>query len=396
MIMDNIQNLLNQIAEMSKKHSEILDALDATGGRFNMFKICEVNHYENTHSAIIVEFLSPDGSHGLKAKFLECFVNKFCEKDLKQGFNCENARVKTEHHTGDDGRIDILIEDEKGHAIIIENKIYADDQWEQLKRYNNFAKKNYSDGNDGKENYQIFYLTLSGGKASEQSSQGVEYTRISYRTEIITWLEECVCIAARFPMVRETIIQYINHLKSLTHQDINMKNRDEILELLCKSEENVESVFIIMDNFTSEEVKNYLINKVFLPQLKNVCEKLGLKIEENVDRGWANEKQTSFLIKNELWKNFCIAFEFECIGLRQLIVGINHPNYNEGKETFEELKKIFPNTMYKHDETWGVYKDFPIPNWDKDAMIDILNGEMVKLFEVEIEKILEQTKDLDM
>ena len=43
MIMENIKNLLNQVAEMSKKHAEMLDA---TGGRFNMFKVCGVNHYE--------------------------------------------------------------------------------------------------------------------------------------------------------------------------------------------------------------------------------------------------------------------------------------------------------------------------------------------------------------
>ena len=206
--MENIQNLLNQVAIISNKNTEILDA---TGGRFNMFGVCGVSHYENTHSAIIAEFLRTDGSHGLKAKLLEYFIKMFCNDALKQDFDCENARVVTEYSVGE-GRIDIVIEDRKNRAIIIENKIYAGDQWEQLRRYNNFAEVKY-----GKGNYQIFYLTLRGDDASEQSGQDVDYTCISYETHIIAWLEKCVCAAVRLPIVRETINQYINHLKSLTN-----------------------------------------------------------------------------------------------------------------------------------------------------------------------------------
>ena len=78
--MENIQNLLNQVATISKKNAEILDA---TGGRFNIFKVCGVNHDENKHSAIIAEFLNPAGLHGLKAKFLECFIDKFWNDNIK-------------------------------------------------------------------------------------------------------------------------------------------------------------------------------------------------------------------------------------------------------------------------------------------------------------------------
>ena len=178
--MENIKNLLNQVAVISKKNEEILDA---TGGRFNMFRVCGVNHYENTHSAIIAEFLDPVGTHGLKAKLLECFINMFCNDAIRLGFDYENACVVTESSTNN-GRIDILIEDKKKYAIIIENKIYAGDQLEQLKRYNNFAGNKY-----GKDNYQIFYLTLWGDDASEQSSKDVVYDYISYQTDIIAWLD---------------------------------------------------------------------------------------------------------------------------------------------------------------------------------------------------------------
>jgi hypothetical protein len=376
--MDNIKNLLNQVAIISKKNAEILDAL---GGRFNMFKICGVNHYENTHSAILAEFFNPNGTHGLKSKLLKQFIDIFCCDFIKQNFNIENARVFTEYPTSE-GRIDILIIDANNHAIIIENKIYADDQWEQLKRYNSFAQKEYSNGN-----YQIFYLTLWGYEASEQSCEGVNYTPISYQTNIILWLEQCVCVAVNFPMVRETINQYINHLKSLTNQDMSTKNKEEVVEVLSN---NIESAFTISENLSN--LKNHLINKVFLPQLSSACKELGLEnVSEEYDR--VNESWSGFQIINPTWNIFKIGFEFEKKGLSDFIIGINHKdNAIRKDDVFEKLKPLFP----RKNENW-VWKSFPVfYYWGKEAMIAIQSGEMAKIFKEEIKKILELTKDFEM
>lgn len=172
--MTKINGLLNQVNLITTKNNEILDA---TGSRFNLFKICGVNHYENTHSAIIAEFLNPKGSHSLKSKFLESFIETLGEYCSVPNFKTSTARVITEHSTNE-GRIDILIEDNDNRAIIIENKIYAGDQPEQLVRYDRFAKK-YFNG------YQILYLTLAGDFASDQSSAGVTYLAISHKEHII-------------------------------------------------------------------------------------------------------------------------------------------------------------------------------------------------------------------
>lgn len=243
--MQNIQHLLEKVGIVVKKNNEILDA---TGGRFNMFRVVGVNHYENTHSAILAEFLNPKGSHGLKHKLLETFIKTiFIDNSFEFGF--ENANIKTEAPTKD-GRIDILIEDGKqGKAIIIENKVYANDQKEQLKRYNEFAEGKY-----GVSNYKILYLTLSGSDASMQSGEGVEYISISYKREIIDWLENSVNTSSRFPLVRETLIQYINHLKQLTNQDVNMKNQEELVEILSKPE-NIESAIKISANIQQAKLK---------------------------------------------------------------------------------------------------------------------------------------------
>ena len=219
---DNITNLLNQIGVIREKNAEIIEA---SGGRFNEFQAC-VRHRENPNSDFIAALLNPQGSHGLKHKFLECFIETLANFD-PQKINCERATVNTEHDIGD-GRIDILITDQN-KAIIIENKIKSGDGEEQLVKYDRYAESIYKKGN-----YQILYLTLDGRDASEDSAGDVDYVPISYTTVIIGWLEKCLpfTFAVRHNNVRNAIIQYINYLKILTNQDMDTKHKEEIVDMI--------------------------------------------------------------------------------------------------------------------------------------------------------------------
>lgn len=292
--MDNIKSLLNQVAIINKKNAEILDA---TGGRFNMFRMCGVNHYENTHSAIIAEFLNPNGTHGLKSKLLKCFIETLGDYFTVQNFNCEEASVYTERST-EEGRIDILIEDNQNKAIIIEHKIYANDQPEQLIRYNRY-------GQTYKNGCQILYLTLFGDDASEQSSNGVSYLPISHEENIINWLEKCVAIASRFPIVRETIIQYINHLKKLTNQDMDTKNKNEITQILSKIE-NLRAAQVIYQNYSA--TFNYLAKKYFNPKMEEFAKQKGLEYHYEQ----SDELYVRFHFTDIKWQGKCwIKFTFQ-------------------------------------------------------------------------------------
>jgi len=264
--MKDLQNLLNQVAIITKKNAEFLDA---TGSRFNIFRITGVNHLENKHSAILAALLNPKGTHGLKEKFLKAFCDGIVLKEEIKGFDFESAVVKTESPTDDGGRIDILIEDKNRFAIVIENKIYANDQDSQLKRYHTHASKYYS------ENFQIFYLTLDGKKASENSGGGIKYKSISYAEDVKIWLDKCVNLSARFPFVRETIGQYINLIKQLTNQDITM-NKSELVELLSKPE-NLEAAFTIAENISS--IKFDLVKKM----AESIAQECGVKYEVSQD-----------------------------------------------------------------------------------------------------------------
>lgn len=351
-MINEINNLLNQVAIINKKNEEILDA---TGSRFNMFKICGVNHYENTHSAIIAEFLNPNGTHGLKSKLLECFIETLGIKD----FNSSKASVKTEYSTKE-GRIDILIKDDQNKAIIIENKIYGKDQPEQLKRYSRYAQK-YING------YQILYLTLYGQEASEQSGEGVDYVKISYEKDIINWLESCVSIATRYPIVRETIIQYINHLKQLTNQDMSTKNEEEIKEVLSKIE-NLKAAKAICQNYSA--TFDVLAKKYFNPKMEEFAKEKALKYTYRTSDETFIRFDVSILKTNK----FRIHFTYSDKGI---MYGFYY--FDKEKHISIETKNLLHQKIRENDksiipcqnEWWPFYsflKHLSIDAWESDII----------------------------
>ena len=357
--MEEIRNLLNQVAIICKKNAEILDA---TGGRFNMFRMCGVNHYENTHSAIIAEFLNPNGTHGLKSKLLECFIETLGKYFKISNFNCEKSQIRTEYST-EEGRIDILIEDNQKKAIIIENKIDASDQWEQLKRYNKYAEKTY------KGNYQILYLTLWGEDASKQSGEGVPYLPISYEEHIIDWLEKCVAITSRVPIVRETIIQYIGHLKQLTNQDMDAKkNKDEITEVLSKFD-NLRAAQVIYQNYPA--TFDYIIQKHFNPKMEEFAKQKGL--EYHYER--CGEFYVKFHFINPSWQGKChIGFDTDS---SRCHYGLWHDsnNYRISDENKEVIRKHLSdlNVTYTEAGDWPFYAYFTnlsLDFWENDIISD--------------------------
>lgn len=382
---EKIHFLLNQVDTITKKNEEFLDA---TGSRFNMFRVCGVNHYENTHSAILAEFLNPNGTHGVKEEFLKCFLLRCCDEFT---FDGKDMTVRTEF-TFDKGRgrIDILIEDKRRHAIIIENKVYAKDGWKQLQRYDEFAKKTY-----GKGNYKILYLTLWGDSAEEYSGQQVDYKRISYKDDIIKWLEDCVRFAVHLPTIRETLFQYINHLKSLTGQAMSKKYQDEIVELLCKPE-NYEATSIIWAR--KDDAEKCLANKFVIQmydEVNNMSDKfnyLGGLETERFEFDVKNKDNVLLYIRPLAWSKFQIGFQIWASQKRFVIGILPKPNENQKRdELFAKLRQSFPDA---NNDYWAYCKIIYYSYCDKDAPIRLRDRKMVEIFKTEIENILKLTKDL--
>ena len=381
--MKDLQNLLTQVSITNKKNDELLDSV---GGRFNMFRILGVDHYEITHSSILSELLSPQGSHGLKYKFLHSFIDIVGLNEFIKDFDYHDATVETEVSVGN-GRIDILINDNKGHALIIENKIYASDQWEQLKRYNEFAINKY-----GVANYKIFYLTLSGKEASINSGQNIDYKPISYDNDIILWLDQCVDLSSRFPLVRETINQYINHLKKLTNQDMDTKNKEDIVKILSSSKENVQAAFTIFENVGA--LKELIISNYLNPQLHEIAKELEIEVSSEL-KGMARYSGFSFSIPT--WKYFKIDFEFEGNYLMQLGYMYTLKDSNEKPlETNSTLRQKFrhQNSNTKIPYGWSDMSRFS--SWNNETFLSVLSGEVKNEIKRVVADLIVQAKDLEM
>lgn len=360
--MHKLQYLFAQIASIVKKNSQILDA---TGGRFNVFKIIGVTTAETRlHSAFIAELLNVNGSHGLKDKPLKAFINKCLDPDFL--FQTENSICNVEFYIGvttptSGGRIDIIIRDNENKAIIIENKINAGDQEFQMLRYFNHSKL-YKDS-------RLVYLSLDGKQPSEYSLGGelFSYSTLSYKYDIIDWLTDCKQFAVDFPLVREAVSHYINLLKHLTNSSFMDKSNNEIIDLVMQSPENVQIAFEIENVLTDVKITTQL---KFWSQLQKSLEEKGLSVKVDDSKMFNLNKITSYYrdkrnreIRYGLWVEIFneagISLHWGCEVQDNIYFGFTiEKNITGGisnNEEFKEYRQIILNCddLYQTDS----------PNW---------------------------------
>jgi len=215
--MKTITAMLEAISKLYEQQKELEEKKRKEGEFFNVFNTIGLRTEEvRLHSAFIAELLNPKGSHGLSHSFLQAFWEVI---EISDGYinysQCEQNDI-VERVIGpvndmgtEGGRIDIIIED-GNHAVIIENKIYASDQKNQMLRYNNYAKKEFPNG------YKLVYLSLDGHEPDDCSLGKDEYKVISYEKEIVEWLEKCYSISDSKPLVQSVIKQYCELVKQIT------------------------------------------------------------------------------------------------------------------------------------------------------------------------------------
>lgn len=362
-------NWLLQQAELKRKESL------KRGERFNMFGACGVNHYENTHSAILAEMLSPTGSHGQGSLFLTLFLKEIGEDNF---LDAEHAEVFTEFST-DYGRIDILIQDTSGHAIIIENKIYAADQQEQLIRYNYYANRTFHQGN-----YKMIYMTLNGEEASCQSAGQVDYIKVSYCRDVIGWINVCIEKSAALPLIRETLIQYRNHINQLTNQDMEANEKQELLRLMVAHSREVDALVAAQGDYVI-----HVFNTFVLPKLKEyskcnalICEPCNL-FESRGDRG-------IFFYRKE-WKGMAICLWTDHSDEWDFYWGIsNYTDCDMSQLTKTQLDCFnrVPNESWPYG--WKFLDKYI--NWEfaDGTLTAMIEGDFVKYVTEQVEIILDE------
>jgi hypothetical protein len=226
------RNIISSVKEIVIKYQE---SARKTGENFNIFKILNLTSNEvRTHSTFLAEMLSNVGSHEHGNLFFKEFLSSLIP-EVK--FNTENYTVEIEKHIGlinenydNGGRIDIVINDDSENCIIIENKIYAGDQYKQLRRYFNYNPKAI-----------ILYLTLEGKPPSMESLDGINLESIkliSYDNHVLSWLESCKKLICNHPILMGSVEQYIYLIRGLTNKTTNANMENEIFEIIRSSQED--------------------------------------------------------------------------------------------------------------------------------------------------------------
>lgn len=257
-MIDNVKlkKLLNEIRIALKQNREIEKL---SGENFNLFVLLEKHKDEvKTHSAFISELLNPEGSHGLGSVFLELFFKMLIDnKCLKENAinNLDNTKVEIEKYVGNildiNSRLDIYISN-KNLQICIENKIYAKDQEKQLERYSDFLNR------DKLKDNLLIYLTLFGNEYLDSNLvKDTDYICLSYKKEILHWLEECLKESVQYPILRETIAQYIILIKKLTNQLISDKMSNQIQNIILSDIESAEAIKNQFDSALEKITKDF-------------------------------------------------------------------------------------------------------------------------------------------
>ena len=184
------------------------------------------------HTPMIGWLLDPKGDHGLGIEPLMRFLERL-GAPIPDACANQSVSVWRERYFPGYGRVDLIIE-YPGHAIVIENKLYAADQEAQLSRYQQVLDELICP-----ESGSLYYLTIDGSEPSDVSCAAPEdlqgdhrapdYHCISYRSDILGWLVELISeVSEDNSRVRVSLEQYLEIVMEVT----GMHSRKDAMEEL--------------------------------------------------------------------------------------------------------------------------------------------------------------------
>ena len=194
---------------------------------FNVFAVLRSTSDEvNLHSRFLHALLDVVDSVSGERENLEEFVREVVRVT---DFTVARARVQRESN-----HIDLLISNGQ-EVIVVENKIWAGDQEQQLQRYrDDLVNQGYDAAS-----IRLVYLTPFGHEPSEQSAGDIPVEQIqlvSYREDLRDWLIGCQRRAYDEPGLRESIAQYLRLILAMTNNDYETEHMDELKELLLRDD----------------------------------------------------------------------------------------------------------------------------------------------------------------
>jgi len=355
-----IKSLLAKVDAIGVKYSGIAER-EQYG--FNVFSVLRNSDEEvGLHSAFLAAILNPDGGHGQGVWFLNEFLTQASLEKISEESDVQVFREYTRLRNGAMGSerdsIDIFIKAGQ-RAIVIENKIYAEDQYEQIKRYVRFA----CDEGFSEDKVDVIYLTLDGHEPSPDSLGDYDIKKVmlmSYGDDVIPWLNKCIEHMAKHPTTRETLVLYQRIVQELTGKAMNEEENMEVADLLMETPKSFEITNKIVAAFDEAKAKTQL---QFWEGLQSELKAVGLKESAILDENEIGQKYTIGKIKAFYTKKR------------------NRPWYGI---------KILLGAMKQHPERQicfymevdcNIYYGFIVQKLDGDRIRDVkINGEMKDVF----------------
>ena len=440
--LNHLGNISKSLIEVKEEVSKKIEKLPP---QFNLLENIRNKNSNNslqrfeTYNSDLLHYLLNIKRENLNFKklFLEYLQN---EKKLKFDFdlnkiNYKNIKVDKEYYTTvkieeegieKNGRIDILIygsinnkETKKSFAIIIENKINADDQDKQLERYYKYISKTKGYGN----NVYVIYLTPIIKTPREYSFSEKYIKKVGEKFKNIThgdigrWLENILknkeynfLHKNDFRLLKSALIQMVDNEKSISgeNEEKNMEYKEikKVLnENLFKDIKTIEKAdeYIDMFNKVSElikEQKKLIIKKEVLPYFKFVNE----VVEELEKQGY--KKSEDYNIYNENQKDIAnsivdknLAEHIDLLGLIWLQSEAKNysaiDNYRFGvwatddklkrkiKKLKSKIEKDIFNKFIEKKNGWVLYYDINIKE-DKSSKIAKAMIDLYELLKKEI------------
>lgn len=256
----HIKELLTKVNSIRLRESQISKL---KGENFNVFRILRIENSEvKLHTRFLFELLNPKGTHDQDELFFNEFISllnnllpdpmKIKEFKVFQELKNEKGIGSVNYINETGGMIDIFIQTDT-FAIVLENKIYATTGHKQIERYHSYLK------NKPHGQVILLYLTLfKNSPVTTKLIQGKDFFQISYEDLILRWLQTCMEKSSDFPILRETIKQYIITIKRLLGKLTNIEMEEELENLLLK---NYDAAKLVSETFN--KVKEIKIKKMY-------------------------------------------------------------------------------------------------------------------------------------
>lgn len=237
-ILDNFLKIYASITDEVTKEEKKLP------GTMNLIEIMNRHHLENAHSDVIAHLINPDEGHKhleYGNSFIQMINKKLIESHQKEipFIYVDIDEIKYVHReevTYNKRRIDILIKTESAF-IIIENKIDANDQPEQMIDYINDILRKDEDGDKEREIFCI-YLTkfekqISDDSLKEEEKKYIQgYLNLTY-SDILNWISTLKTREDEH-VLRAALIQYKDVLEGLIKRRTTIDRKSTITKKLIK------------------------------------------------------------------------------------------------------------------------------------------------------------------